>query len=429
MINKTILFLTVSDCSNDPIIKRGEVDGRVNHNFEISTIDPLKKIFSNVIVYDYLKRYVEVGVKRTNQEILDIVNRKKPEYVFWPSMNYEISESTFDKIRQQGSTVIGWFFDDEVRFDDYSKWWIPHLDYILTTDKESIKKYQTLGGTAIYSLNFSNSDYFKKIDIDKIYDISFVGTNIANRQELMNSLKDNGVNVRTFGRGWSSSYVSFDEMVKIYNQSKINMSFMQSYGNSTRPQMKCKIFDICLCGGFLLCEYIPGIEDYYEIGKEIECFNTLEEAASNIQYYLKNEVEREVIADAGWKRAVSEHTNLISFSKIFKEIERDIVTKRDKEIINLRVSEMPKDIRKLHSNFHFHWGKARLIENHKKLWNEELALSLHYNPFNFMAWSLYIIGYFPHSARPLLVKISATIFAIFAKPKLLVFSAFHRING
>jgi len=427
MINRTILFLTVSDCSNDPIVNRGDVDGRVNHNFEISTIDPLKKIFSNVIVYDYLKRYVEVGVKRTNQEILDIVNQKKPDYVFWPSMTYEILESTFDKIRLQGPKVIGWFFDDEIRFDDYSKWWIPYLDYILTTDKESIKKYQMFGGTAIYSLNFSNSEYFKKLDTKKIYDVSFVGTNLANRQELINSLMDRGVNIKTFGRGWSSNYVSFDEMIKIYNQSKINISFMQSYGNSTRPQMKCKIFDICLCGGFLLCEYIPGIEEYYEIGKEIECFNSLEDASYKIQYYLNHEEERETIADAGWKRATSNHTNFFSFLKIFQEIEKDIVIKKDKEIINSRLSEMSKHIRKMHSQFHFHWGKVHLMENHKKLSRDELALSIYYNPCNFEAMCLYVIGYFPHSVRPLSIRTSATIFAMFTKTKLIVLSVFHRV--
>jgi hypothetical protein len=234
-----------------------------------------------------------------------------------------------------------------------------------------------------------------------------VGTNIANRQELIDMLKNEGVQVRTFGRGWSSSYVSFDEMVKTYNQSKINLSFMQSYGNATRPQMKCKIFDICLCGGFLLCEYIPGIEEYYEIGKEIECFNSLEEALYKIQYYLNHEDKRDAIAEAGWKRATSEHTNLISLSNIFQKIEKYVKTKGNKNIINPKLSEMPKYVRKLHSNYHCIWGKALLQENYKKLWNDELALSLSYNPFNIEALCLYIIGYFPHSARSWLILLSA----------------------
>ncbi|MCK4734136.1 MAG: glycosyltransferase [Methanophagales archaeon] len=406
MIDETILVLAITDCRNHKLAKYPDVDCHCNLDFDKNITEPLKIVFANVIRYDFLKRYLEVGVKATNNKILDIVREERPEYVLWPTYMYEIQEATFRAIRDGGAIVVGWFFDDEVRFDDYSKWWIPYLDYILTTDKWSVDKYRKLGGNAIYSLNFSNPDYFRRLDSPKIYDVSFVGTNIANRQELVDTLKKKGVLVRAFGSGWSSGYVSFDDMVKIYNQSKINLSFMQSYGNGSRPQMKCKIFDICMCGGFLLCEYIPGIEEFYEINKEIVCFRDIEEAADKIDYYLKHEEERAAIAEAGWKRATSEHTNLIRLSNIFQKIENDIKkTKDDKNIINPKLSKMPRRIRKLHSNYHCSWGKALLQENYKKLWKDELALAISYNPFNIEAWCLYIIGRFPPSARPGLITL------------------------
>lgn len=410
MINETILVLATIDHRNHKLAKYPGVDCHCNLDFDKNITEPLKKTFSEVIRYDFLKRYLELGVKATNWEILDIVREEQPKYVFWPSFMYEIQETTFRAIRDEGAIVIGWFFDDEVRFNDYSKWWIPYLDYILTGDKWSVDKYRKLGGNAIYSLNFSNPDYFRRLDLPKIYDVSFVGTKIANRQELIDTLKNKGVLVRAFGSSWSSDYVSFDDMVKIYNQSKINLSFMQSYGDGTRPQMKCKIFDICMCGGFLLCEYIPGIEEYYEIGKEIECFHNLEEAEYKIQYYLKHDGERAAIAEAGWKRATSEHTNLIRLSNIFQKIENDIKkTKDDKNIINPKLSEMPRRIRKLHSNYHCCWEKALLQENYKKLWKDELDLSISYNPFNIEAWCYYIIGSCPSFMRPALFKLySAT---------------------
>ena len=39
------------------------------------------------------------------------------------------------------------------------------------------------------------------------------------------------------------------------------------------------------------------------------------------------------------------------------------------------------------------------------LWKDELALSTSYNPFNIKAWCLYMIGHFPPSARPGLIKL------------------------
>ncbi|MBA7565009.1 hypothetical protein ES708_06679 [subsurface metagenome] len=130
---------------------------------------------------------------------------------------------------------------------------------------------------------YSNLDFFKRLYLPRKHDVSFVGSNIANCQEMIDTLNDKGIPVRTFGSGWSSGYVSLNDVVGIYNQSKISLSFMQSYGQNTRPQMKCKIFDICMCGGFLLCEYIPGIEEYYKMGKEIECFNNIKEAEDKIK--------------------------------------------------------------------------------------------------------------------------------------------------
>ncbi len=409
MINETILCLIVTDCSDYRLGKYPELGNRVHQDLDKSHYEPLKQIFTKVIRYDFLKRYVEVGVRRVNQEIIDIVKAERPKYVLWPSMSYEIQEGTFQEIRKEGAIMIGWFYDDECRFESYSKWWVPYLDYCLTCDRQSVKKYEELGARAFFSLVVSNPDYFRRLDLPKIYDVSFVGTNIANRQELIDTLKNKGVLVKTFGRGWSSGYVSFDEMVKIYNQSKINLSFMQSYRKGNYPQMKCKIFDICMCGGFLLCEYIPGIEEHYEIDNEIVCFNGLKDAEYKIKYYLKHKDEREAIAEAGWKRATSEYTSLIRLSSIFQEIEDDVKIQGNKNIINLKLFEMPRHIRKLPSNYHCNWGKALLQENYKKLWNDELTLSISYNPFNIEAWCLYMIGHFPSSVHQGLMRLCISI--------------------
>ncbi len=163
MIDDKILFLTVTDCSDRPIVKKYKLDAHVHHNFEVSTINPLRSIFSKVIVYDYLVNYVDYGVKKTNQDIIDLVAKEHPKYILWATYMYEILESTFDTVRKMGAIVIGWFFDDEVRFDDYSKWWIPHLDIILTTDKESVDKYRELGARAFFFPMFSNPEYFRRL--------------------------------------------------------------------------------------------------------------------------------------------------------------------------------------------------------------------------------------------------------------------------
>jgi spore maturation protein CgeB len=169
---------------------------------------------------------------------------------------------------------------------------------------------------------------------------------------MIRTLEKLGVRVHCWGGGWPAGRVSQEDMLKIFSQSKINLNFSKSagvwwkelaslflsrdYERKIKPvnprywidnlkclppciwgkQLKARNFEIPGCGGFCLTEYVEGLEHYYEIGKEIECFSTPEDAAEKIQYYLGHEKERERIAQAGFQRATRDHT----WEKILKNI-------------------------------------------------------------------------------------------------------------
>ena len=406
MIGETILYLPHTGCGDSPLKKyERELLANADWDPDMCVGEPLKKVFSKVLRYDFGKRYAESGVSRINNEIIDLVRAERPKYVMWPTMSYEILESTFQTIRKEGAFVIGWFFDDVCRFDDYSRWWVPYLDYVLTNDKESVRKYQELGATATHlSSGTSNPEVFKRLEVQKRYDVSFVGSKIADRESLVNELRANDIQVQTFGRGWSSGYVSFDEMVNIYNATKISLCFVKSY--CTRPQMKNKIFDICMCGGFLLCEYIPVIEEFFEVDKEIVCFRDIEEATAKIRYYLNHEAEREAIAQAGWERVQRDHDQVIVLLRIFEEIEKDTRSGKRRVIDHPGQLDMPWHIRRLPSSYHLRWAKVLMMEGYDKYrWQEELDLALFYDPENKGARRLSMIGRFPAFVRPGLIRL------------------------
>ena len=408
MINETILHLPPTDFGGTRLEKFEQElygsDGIWNPEFRYSK--SLRKIFSKVIQYDYAKKQVELGILRSNSELIQVVRSEHPKYLFWPSMSYEIQETTFQTIRREGSFVIGWFFDDECRFDEYSRWWIPYLDYILTVDKHSVKKYQELGATAMHLLVIPNPEVCRRLEIEKRYNVSFVGAKIVDRGSIVDQLKAKGVQVQTFGRGWSKGPVSLHELVNIYNASKINLCFVKSYGVTTRPQMKSKIFDICMCGGFLLCEYIPGIEDYFEIDKEIVCFRDIDEAMDKIRYYLSHETERQAIAQAGWEKSKREHNQTAQLLKIFEEIESDTRSGKQRIIGKPGHLDMLQQIRRLPSLYHLRWARVLMREGFaQKRWQEELDLALFYNPRNIEVHLLTLIGHLPAFIRPALIRL------------------------
>lgn len=360
-------------------------------------IKPLQTIFSKLIVYDFAKRSAEIGVKAINKEIIDLVKKEHPKYVIWNAVSYEFQESTFDIIRKEGTTVVGLFMDDDANFD-YSKGWIPYIDYCLTASVASVPKYRELNARVILVMPIMGGipidrDWSK---IEEKYNVSFVGTKYQNREQRIIELNNKNIPIHVFGRGWGK-LVSFDEMIAIFKVSKINLNFMQSHNN--KMQLNGRTFEICMAGGFQLAEYFPGIENYFDIDKEIVCFETADEMIDKVIYYLDHEKERRAIAQAGWKRAISEYTSIEVLSRVFNKIEEDITARGKENTHHPPQMEMPMEMRKRFSAYYSSWVKAFSLGNYRNLSRDAFLVSTSYNPFNFWAWVWYITSFLPFFIR------------------------------
>ena len=377
MINQTILYLPHTDC-NHPKLKpyAKKLDISVHWDPDRTLGIPLTKIFKQVIRYEIGSDYAALGVIQTNQKIIDLVSEHKPKYVIWPTMSYEIQEETFQKIRQLGAYVVGWFFDDECRFDEYSRWWIPYMDYFLTADLGSIHRYQELGAKALHLPVTADSDYFKPVPSTTTYDISFIGSKtVADRGNLIERFATDGIPIATFGKGWAAGFVSHDEMRRIYSTSKINICFTKSCGVNTRNQLKDKIFVITMCGGFLLCEYVEGIEKFFEIGKEVICFHSYQDALDKAKYYLCNDSERECIAQAGMLRSRTEYSQLALLKRVFDIIEADTAFKTKRFFVNPH-AKLPENVLKLKEQYHARWAQVLQETGFDELrWREEYEIA------------------------------------------------------
>lgn len=75
-------------------------------------------------------------------------------------------------------------------------------------------------------------------------------------------------------------------------------------------QLKFRPFQAAVAGVLALNEYCPELEELFEIGKEIVTFNygDIEEFRNKLAWYLKHDDEREKIAMAGYQRAIKSHS-------------------------------------------------------------------------------------------------------------------------
>jgi len=371
-INQKALLLTVTNQSKHPLHRFCNCYSSNDfYNWELG----LSNIFQSVSSYDYFRAFVHEGIESVNQKIIHLVKTENPKYVLWPSMSFEIFESTFDTIKKHGSIVIGFFFDDKCRFETFSKFYLPHMDYIFTEAPEKYQEYRVKVNNLINTLSES---YCIKHNIKKyIKDVSFIGANIADRSSYISAFKQVGIKVDTYGKGWAEGYIDSKRMMDLFNQSKINLNFTKTYDNSKNSQLKLRVFEICLCGGFLLTEYLPGIEDYFELDKDIVCFQSKEEAIEKIKYYIQNDREREKIANAGWKKAKNNYTFEKIFGTFFSGIEEN---KQKPSMIKPNDYNINNAALKKRSDWHFTFAYGRYMIGRTDLCVEELNVASRFNP-------------------------------------------------
>lgn len=86
------------------------------------------------------------------------------------------------------------------------------------------------------------------------------------------------------------------QMPQVFVHSKINLNLSLRSIHSGIP---LRVLDVMACGGFVLTNRQAEITEYFDDGREIVTFGSMEECLDKITYYLEHEEERQAVAAAG----------------------------------------------------------------------------------------------------------------------------------
>lgn len=211
--------------------------------------------------------------------------------------------------------TILWLFDDDKRYDETKKL-ADNFNTIVTTIGMRHKQRIERELNSKLAQFAANHYLYKDFNLQKKYDVTFVGQKFGNRQMYVDYLIKNGVNIKAFGRGWNNGRLTQTQMIEIFNQSKIVLNFSSSAGNPHLKFLKGRIFEIPTTGTFFLTEECEELDDYFDVGHELERFTTKEEMLEKINYFLTNDKLREEIAKNGKKRVLRDYT----FERYLSEI-------------------------------------------------------------------------------------------------------------
>jgi spore maturation protein CgeB len=321
----------------------------------------LREVFKNLDPSkEDQKKFIEKSRPKISKALIEQIKKahqEKPINIFF-SYFYDacVFPEIIDEIKSMGIKTINWYCNASYQLDLVSQI-SPHYDICLVPEKFRIDDYKKLGANPIYCQEAANPNIYKPYNLKQEFDVTFVGQAYGERPDYVKYLLDNNIDIRVWGSGWSSFVKKFTrvvkrklfpinsqefyispallpkaivgdilsdtEMIKMYSRSKINLGF-SSCGNTHASknritQIRLRDFEVPMSGGFYMVEYMPELEEFFEIDKEIVCYHDKTDLVDKIKYYLKHDKIREKIRSAGRKRCSKDHTWHKRFESVTKQ--------------------------------------------------------------------------------------------------------------
>lgn len=288
----------------------------------IQTINGFIKTLTdnNAVLLNHTELYQKYGRSGTQNYITDFISENKVNCVIYLPSAFEFYFDVyfFENLRKNYYLVM-LAGEIETDYETRVQYYAQAMDLIFFSNFTSGPTMRQIGINSIPYWGWWNPDDYRKPDnVEKNLDISFLGqaADKSGRQSYIDYLAENGINVETFGSGSKNGKISTEEKIRLYKRTRINLN-LAGVSKKTRltgsreihrraKQFKINLFEAAFCGGFILSEYVPGIENLFEIGGEIDVFYDKHELLEKVKYYLDHAQERENIARKGQERAYKE---------------------------------------------------------------------------------------------------------------------------
>ncbi len=306
-------------------------DGYEYENF----LPALRALGHDVSFFDSWGRSAYCDFAELNRAFLRRVDQEQPDVIFCVLLGYELWRDTLDIVRSNGSAVIiNWGTDDSWKYEQFSRFVAPHVDYYATTYPKAAEKAHCNGldNFVLTQWGASRDTLVEPLPARQCaHPVTFVGSAYGNRRKWIEILRARGIQVECFGHGWPAGPVSATDLLRIYRESVLTLNFGDS-GIQFRGllpyrsrQIKARVFEVPGAGGCLLTEPAQYLEKYFRIGEEIIVFDGPEELTERINYFLANPEQRDAIACRGFERVRMEHTYDRRFEELLENLAQRVI--------------------------------------------------------------------------------------------------------
>lgn len=254
-----------------------------------------------------------------------------PSLIFFYARSPMLSENVFNVIRQRWACpLIGMNLDDKIEFWDYNLFsyrrdnyirWAKHFDVNLTNGKLAADWYRDRGLPVYYMAQGCHQKVPPPPDRPQFkYNITFLGRWRPERGAMIRQLRELGVPIQPFGGGWPGSG-EVDVPEHIYQASQINFGSGYASPSETLTTTKGRDIECTAAGACYLTTFNWELGEHFDIGKEILCYRSIEEAVEIYSYYHRRPEECLKIAHAAYQRCQRDHTWEKRFRELFHRMD------------------------------------------------------------------------------------------------------------
>ena len=165
-------------------------------------------------------------------------------------------------------------------------------------------------------------------DLRLIFATNVLGFKVAKEQRcsyLLELVKKHPVSIYTNSNthdlikiDYRGSVDYWTQMPKVFYGSRVNLNF-------TIPNIKSgiplRVWDVLGAGGFLITNYQPELELYFEPDKDLVVFEGKQDLTQKVSYYLEHEELRKKIAKNGYEKVKLNHSYNQRIDQMLNELQ------------------------------------------------------------------------------------------------------------
>ena len=213
--------------------------------------------------------------------------------------------------------------DRGFKFNYYVNADLSEYDVYFTNSKGVIPDLEKMGARNIHPLYYAvDPEYFKPVEVKKSIDVSFFGYGSEYREDWMTKMIENpsmklahlkfsvggGGFTMNLGKANLIGDLSYGGFREFCCKSKISLNITRWSHTNVYASSTARPFELAGYGSCIVSQPYNGIDEWFDVGKELIVVNSEDEAVEAYKWLLDSDDERAQMGERARQRVLAEHT-------------------------------------------------------------------------------------------------------------------------